>query len=184
MQANRLSHLVGGLLTLARADAGVEPAGSEPVDLSVSVRDAVRAVASSAQKRGIAIELETVGAPVCVTGDPESFSRLWVILLDNAIKYSHDGGAVRVRTGASAEHHNRVHVDVIDEGLGLDAEDLPHLFDRFYRGARARHHEGTGSGLGLAIARTIVERASGEIALRPGPDGRGTAASVVLPTAS
>src|SRR5262249_24703616 len=129
-QANRLSHLVGGLLTLARADAGVESPEHETVDLSTSVRDAVRSVAAGAQKRGIAIDLEEDGAPACVVGDPESFTRLWVILLDNAIKYSHERGTVRVRVGAEAESvSDRARVDVIDAGLGLDADEVPHLFD-------------------------------------------------------
>ena len=89
---------------------------------------------------------------------------------------------MRVRVGSDPDRPEHVRVDVADDGLGLDPDELPHLFDGFYRGARARHHEGTGSGLGLAIARTIVERASGEIALRPGPAGRGAVATVSLPT--
>lgn len=180
-QANRLSHLVGDLLVLARADAGVEAPEPEIVDVVTSVRDAVRLVAPAAQKCGIMISCEG-GEPGCrVLADPQSLMRLWVILLDNAIKYSHQSGTVRVRVGVQPDRADRVRVDIADEGLGLDAEDLPHLFDRFYRGARARHHEAAGSGLGLAIARTIVERASGDIALRPGPSGLGAVATVSLP---
>jgi signal transduction histidine kinase len=72
-------------------------------------------------------------------------------------------------------------IDVVDTGIGIDAADRPHVFDRFYRSAAARVHAAEGSGLGLAIAQTIVLRHHGTIALEPGPGGIGCAARIVLP---
>jgi signal transduction histidine kinase len=73
-------------------------------------------------------------------------------------------------------------IEVIDNGIGLDPDDRPHLFDRFYRGARAREHAASGSGLGLSIARTIVLRHGGTIEITDGPGGVGCRARVTLPS--
>jgi two-component system, OmpR family, heavy metal sensor histidine kinase CusS len=182
-ESTRMSSLVDDLLTLARADAGVEPVESVQVDLSHVLTEAERAVQATAPQLSFSVDLQ----PARVKGSPESLRRLFVILLENATKYSHPGGAVtvRLRTTAAGPGANASAVaEVTDTGIGLDPVDRPHLFDRFYRGAAARHHAAAGSGLGLSIARTIVIRYRGTIEIVDGPNGRGCTARVTLPSMS
>jgi heavy metal sensor kinase len=184
--AERMSSLVDDLLTLARSDAGVEPRETTTVDLRQVAADAARAVQSTSLRKPLTVDLDLPDTPVDVEGQAESLRRLVLILLDNAVKYTPPGGHVRlsvaVRRGEDAGREE-VAIDVVDTGIGIDAADLPHVFNRFYRGAAARHAAADGSGLGLSIARTIVERGGGTIALEAGPGGRGCRAVVRLPRA-
>jgi signal transduction histidine kinase len=109
-------------------------------------------------------------------GDGVSLRRLLLILLENAVKYSHSGGKVHVRVSAArradAGSASAV-IEISDSGIGLDPTERSRLFERFYRGARARQHAPDGTGLGLAIARTIVDRHSGSITLMPSGGANG-----------
>jgi signal transduction histidine kinase len=173
-QAERMSILVNDLLTLARADAGVEAEEMRPVDLRVIAELAAHEIRAAAARRCLAFETDLSDA-VEVRGNRESLRRLMLILLDNAIKYTPPGGSVRLRVSSEqsprAEHASGI-IDVIDTGHGIDLAEGPHIFERFYRGATARQQT-DGSGLGLSIARAIVERHRGSIAVNPGGDGRG-----------
>ena len=125
-------------------------------------------------------------APVPVAGDAVSLQRALVILLDNAIKYSHTGGDVLISLDGGERAPGlepRAVVKIVDHGIGLDDVEPARLFERFYRGGRARTHAPEGTGLGLAIARTMVERQGGSLALAAGPRGRGCEASVSMPAA-
>jgi signal transduction histidine kinase len=123
--------------------------------------------------------------PVCVQGDAVSLRRLLLILLDNAVKYSIPGGEVRLRLDVTRPGQNGMSavVEIADEGIGLDASETARVFERFYRGARARQHAPDGTGLGLAIAQTIVNRYHGNIELTAsnGNGRRGCHARVTLP---
>ena len=115
-------------------------------------------------------------------GTPESLYRLFLIVLDNAIKYTPRGGHVliRVRSLLDGERAAGGTVDVTDTGSGIDSLERPFIFNRFYRGATARTLA-DGSGLGLSLAQTIVERHHGAITVEPGPSGRGCRVHVRLP---
>ncbi|HUL73168.1 MAG TPA: ATP-binding protein [Vicinamibacterales bacterium] len=178
--AERMSSLVGDLLALARADAGVESGETVPVDLAEVVRDAARHFEAAATQRSLSLTV-SAPAPVVVPGDPESLRRLLVILLDNAVKYTPSGGRVDVRLGAA---DGAAVIHVTDTGIGVDPAERARVFDRFYRGAAARQRAADGSGLGLSIAKTIVERLRGTIALAAGPSGRGCDVVVRLPAVS
>jgi two-component system, OmpR family, heavy metal sensor histidine kinase CusS len=184
--SERLSTLVDDLLTLARADAGVEPAEAGATDAAALASSVGREVQAAVAQRGLTFDLDlpTPGAPVEVVCGPSSLRRLVFILLDNAFKYTPAGGSVRLgispETGAPGSRA-RVAIEVTDTGPGIDPTDRPRVFERFYRGAAARHHAIDGSGLGLAIAKTIVERAGGEIEVGGGPGGRGCRVVVRLP---
>ena len=175
-EATRLGHLVAELLALARADAGVA-LRAKSVDLDRVAMEAVQEARLVADGRRIAIEkLE----PVKLSGDPDRLKELLLILLDNAVKYTPKEGVITVRlqrSGPSAQ------LAVCDNGIGIRAEDLPHVFERFYRADPARSSDPGGSGLGLAIARWIVERHGGTIAIESQP-GKGTEAIVSLPLAA
>jgi two-component system OmpR family sensor kinase len=179
--AEHMSALVGDLLLLARADAGVEAGESGPVDLSEVARDVGEEFQLAAARRslGFVVSAETA---VDVRGDAGSFRRLFVILLENAVAYTPPDGKIDLRvTRSDAAGTPTAVVEVIDTGIGIDPDDRARVFDRFYRGAAARAQAADGSGLGLSIARTIVERARGTIEIDAGPGGRGCHVRVRLP---
>ena len=176
LEAKRLGTIVEDLLILARADAGERPIARERVFLDDLTLDAAGAARVVAQAKGVALELEEFGeAPV--DGDPMLLRQLVMILLDNAVKFTARGGSVRVRVGASSERPTLV---VEDTGVGIPAEQLPHVFERFYRGdpARSRGNGSVdGAGLGLSIAKWIADAHNAEISVSSEP-GTGTRVSV------
>jgi len=175
-ETDRLSGLVGQLLTLARADAGEAPAEMAAVDLSELATDTVRQMRLLAEPKRITIDLHSGGATM-VTGDALRLRELLTILLDNSIKYSDDGATVRVDLRNS---NSRVLLQTSDSGRGIPPEALPRIFDRFYRADKSRSREMGGAGLGLAIAKSIVDSHRGTIAIES-TVGRGTAVTVELP---
>lgn len=170
-EAERIGAIVGDLLTLARADAGEIPAGRETVYLDDQAADAVESIGALAQQAGVALE---VGAfeEAPITGDPMLVRRLLLILLENAVKFTPAGG--RVRLDVTAENGRRA-VVITDTGIGISPEDLPRVFERFYRGESARATEG--AGLGLAIARWIADLHGARLELRSSP-GQGTSVTL------
>ena len=111
-----------------------------------------------------------------VKGDHVSLRRLVLILLDNAVKYSPSGNKVHLRVSGerpAADGTGLAVIEVTDSGIGLDPTETSRIFERFYRGARARQHAPDGTGLGLAIAQTIVERYEGSITLSPSGNANG-----------
>jgi heavy metal sensor kinase len=177
-----LSRLAEQLLFLCRGDAGLVPQVRQavPLDALVSeVADALRVVAGQ-KCQTIRVDL-AAPCPCPVTGDPPQLRRLLFNLLDNAIKYTPAGGTIAVHTQCQGA---QVRVVIADDGEGIAAEHLPHLFDRFYRvdPARERERETTGgTGLGLAICRSIVEAHGGTIGVESTP-GQGTQVAFTLPT--
>jgi heavy metal sensor kinase len=158
--SGRLRSLLEGLITLARADAGKLTRTLHPVDL-VDLVDEV-----AAQHRGdadrAAIDLSTIlpGAPLAVNGDPVLLARLLANLLTNALRHTPDGGKIEI---SLTSDRGQAVLSVADTGCGIPDEDLPRIFDRFYRVDKARSRTSGGSGLGLAICKSIVEAHSGTI---------------------
>src|SRR6266699_3170018 len=195
----QLAGLVEGLLLLARTDASAEMpiAVREKADKTVAghaqqeslleldhaVLHLVRQLSRRLSVEGSRLKLE-VGRiePVRVRGDEESLRRAMLILLDNAIKYSStadEAGAGRVKVSLEQVGKEAV-LQIRDNGIGIDAADLPHIFERFYRADRARSRQGTG--LGLSIAQTLMERLGGSITAESTP-AQGSTFSVWLPLA-
>lgn len=158
-----MSDLVGELLELARADVGAVPAVRETVYLDDVVAEAGRAFAALAGTRQQRIEV-AVPEEVPVQGDPAALQRLVGILVDNALRYSPEGGVVTVQA-RRAEGGSEL--EVTDAGIGIPAEERARLFERFFRGVRARQVAPEGSGLGLAIAQAIALRHGASIAFDP-----------------
>lgn len=171
-EALRLSRLVADLLVLARGDAGM-PLRQTPFRLDEVVQEAIRDAAHLTEGQRLEARLE----PLEVLGDRDYLKQLVVILLDNALKYTPANGLVQVELKREADHGCLV---VRDTGIGVAPEDLPYVFDRFYRADKARRRDPGGSGLGLSIARWIVEQHLGFIQIASQP-GQGTTVSVVLP---
>jgi len=178
-EVDRLIRLAADLLTLARADAGGLPLERRAIPLDAIVRWAAEEFTGAAERKAITLRAEGT-APVLVQGDAELLRQLLTNLVDNAITYTPTGGSVRLtwdRDGTFAR------LAVADTGCGITSDDLPHLFERFYRADRARVRTSGGSGLGLAIVRWIVEAHEGRIDVASHP-GRGTTVTVRLPLAS
>ncbi len=171
--AQRMRKLIHALLELARLDAGQESLKRLRFDFSSSVNECIALIKPIAGERGVNIFSEL--APVEITGDSERLAQVVTNLLTNAIQYNKPEGEVRVKL---ASQDGLAILTVSDTGPGIPAEDLPHVFKRFYRGDKSR--TGKNAGLGLAIAKAIVEAHGGTIEVSSGEDA-GTTFTVRLP---
>jgi signal transduction histidine kinase len=177
-QAHRLGRLSGDLLLLARADAPAEAITIERLDLS----ELLPAIVALVEPLATAHKQTIVLAPMPrlpVQGNEDQLIRLILNLLDNALRYTPPGGRVRL-AGASDGVH--VTIGISDSGPGIAPEQVPQLFDRFFRGDSARTRAQGGSGLGLAIAQSIAHAHGGRITVESAI-GRGSTFTVVLPAA-
>ncbi len=179
-ESGRTARLVDDLLLLARADSGSDASALAPVDLCASARDAVEQAMILAEPKGIGVTARIPAEPLLVEGDEAALSRLWLILLDNAIKYTHPGGHVRFDLATANGH---AEAQVTDDGVGIAAHELPYIFDRFWRADQVRSRSMGGAGLGLSIAQWIVQRHRGSITVRSEP-GEGSRFAVRLPLAA
>ena len=175
-ETDRLSYLVRQMLTLARADSASGLFEQAPVDIAALAKDAARQMQRLADEKRITIAAIESSAAI-VTGDEQRLGELLLILLDNAVKYTDEGGSVSVTV---TPNESRVSVAIADNGRGIPYEAQPHIFDRFYRADKARSRELGGTGLGLAIARWIAEQHGGTIGVDSTP-GTGTTVTVDLP---
>lgn len=174
-ELRRVSTLVDDLLTLARADAGERPTRREALFLDDLTLDACEAMGDLARLRGVQLDV-TRYEEAPVTGDAGLLRQLLLILLDNAVKYTPTGGQVTVEVGTDDGHPM---LSIRDTGPGIPASELPHIFERFYRGDRTRSTAApeAGAGLGLSIARWIARSHGAELTLHS-PDTGGTIATV------
>jgi len=169
-EVESLSLLVEELLVLARIDAGQEREAAETVALDRLAEEAVRRLEPMARERGIRLRLELL-APVAVRVARGAANLALANLLDNALKFSPDGGTVHVDVFAPPGSGEAV-VRIADHGPGIRSDELPHLFERFYRGAGARSDEATpGLGLGLALSQAVVQGHGGRIEAMNAPGG-------------
>ena len=131
-----------------------------PDDLRAAVETAVEQSQAAARKRGVDLHVALPDAPIRIRHDPQRIGQVVGNLVGNAVKFTPRGGAVTVVV-APTELGGRI--EVTDTGVGIDPGELPHIFERFYRGSRANEARGSGSGLGLAIVRSIVDMHGGTI---------------------
>lgn len=174
-EVDHMRTLVDDLLTLSRLDSGrltIQPA---PIDLAALLIDVQRQIGRLAEPRSIQVTLAQ-SADVA-WGDRDRVRQVLIILLDNALRYTPDGGMITI---SAAMRGRMVEVGVTDTGPGISPDDLPHIFDRFYRADPARGREGGNAGLGLAIARGLIEAQGGQISAESRP-GHGTRVSFTLP---
>lgn len=177
-EIGKLTALSSSLLKLAQYEEAIEKGEVGSVELRSVLEEAAERVKRTASRREISLELEGVGMKV--RGDRPSLVELFVILLDNSIKYSRDG--TRIEVSAGTFKRNAV-VSVSDEGYGIGEDDLDHVFDRFYRGrAQSPEEQVAGHGLGLSIASRIAEIHRGDIDI-DSELGSGTTVTVSLPLA-
>ncbi|MGG1551008.1 sensor histidine kinase [Paenibacillus ferrarius] len=179
-EARAMTKLTGELLQLARSDTGDDRLAFARFDATAAALGVVEKLRPMAQAKSLAVELDTPGE-LALDWDREKMTQLLVLLLENAIKYTPEGGRVVVRLAVVPEKGGRVlTVEVQDNGIGIAAVALPRIFDRFYRQDKARSRQSGGHGLGLAIAKQIVELGRGTIRVNS-EEGAGSTFQVRLP---
>lgn len=177
-EIGRLEDLVTDLFRLASTEAGAREEALSPVDLVGLAREAASPLVEPAWREArVTLLVDTPEAALVVRASPAALTRVIQNLLRNGIRHAPEGGMVRLAVEPSGEH---AVVRVSDTGDGIAVEDLPHVFDRFYRGDASRNRDTGGAGLGLAIAREAVERMGGEIAAES-PPGEGATFTIRLP---
>ena len=177
-ETNHMSNLATNLLTLARLDNSSAHREHEVVQLSEIARAGTRRIQALADQSEISIHT-AFDEKAVVIGDPTQLEQAVLALLDNAIKYNRPGGQIIVRT---ALKQGQALLEVQDTGIGIAAEHLPHLGERFYRVDKARSRQAGGTGLGLSIARGIATAHGGTLTLASIPD-QGTIVTMLLPLA-
>lgn len=176
--AGRMQRIVDDLLDLSRIESGSWQPRPRPVSIADVARDAFAAIRDAAESRQIELAAEIPRAAAIVHADPTAFRQILGNVIENAVRYTGSGSVtVRSRPG-----DNGVWIDVLDTGVGIPAEHLPRIFERFYRVDPARSREQGGTGLGLAIVRHLVDAHDGRVEAASIP-GRGTTISVWFPTA-
>ena len=178
-EAKHLSRLVDDLRTLSLSESGELHLQRGPVTPAEIIERSASAYARHAADKGVTIQIEAAPDLPPVDVDVERIGQVLANLLDNSLKHTAPGGSIRLSALSSTDV---VEILVRDSGSGIPSEDLPYVFDRFYRGKQASNRLQDGSGLGLAISRALVELHGGHISVESGA-GQGTTISIHLPIA-
>ena len=173
-ECDRLLDMINTMLMISKAEAGVDHLTREEIDLAEVVQEACRLFEPTAEDKGISLSCH-LPKESHFLGDTQMIQRMLSNLLDNAIKYTPPGGSVSVSV---SENDGQVVVSVKDTGIGISPRDLPHVFERFYRGDESRSQ--TGIGLGLSLARAIARAHDGDITATSTPD-QGSTFTITLP---
>lgn len=174
-ESDHLMAIINTMLEIARVDAAVEECLKKPVVISEIMRNAGELFQPFAEDKGLCLEVDIPPEPLIVYGDATRLQRVIANLLDNAIKYTSADGKVRLSAQRS---HANVLVSVMDSGMGIAEKDLPHIFERFYRGDQSRST--LGNGLGLSLAQAYVRAHGGNITVASS-QGLGSNFTVSLP---
>ena len=176
-EADRMTHIVQDLLTLSRLDSGRTEMVMARFPFGDAIDSVLRSIALDAQRHGHELTHDYPAHLPLIMGDRGRIEQVMLNILSNAVKYTPDGGHIRVTAGDAGD---TVWMEVADDGIGIPEKDRPRIFERFYRVDKARSRESGGTGLGLSIASEIVQRHNGTLALvdRPGP---GTTIRLELP---
>ncbi len=175
-ETGRLGRIIDHLLTISRLDAGAVQMEGQVLDLGTLARSTAEQMRLLAEEKRISVKYSLTPG-VMVFGDPARLVQMIVNLLDNATKYTGEGGHVELSTSAAGD---TAVLEVSDDGLGISAEALPHVFERFYRADKARSRESGGTGLGLSIVKAICSAHNGSIGISS-VEGEGTRVRVELP---
>jgi heavy metal sensor kinase len=175
-ETSRMSHIVENLLTISRLDAGELKIDKSRLDLAHLASSSTEQMQLLAEEKSISLRCQT-GDKVYIEGDRSRLQQVIVNLVDNAIKYTQKGGEIRVTV---RQDSSLAILEVSDNGAGIPADALPHVFERFFRADKARSRDLGGAGLGLAIVKSICIAHGAEISVSS-QEGRGTCFTVELP---
>ncbi|MCL5116456.1 MAG: ATP-binding protein [Firmicutes bacterium] len=178
-EANRMSRLVDDLLTLSRMEHHSLPFQLEGVDVAMLMESVVSRIAPRAAEAGLTLMSQIPSVLPLVSGDADRLQEVFLNLVQNAIQYTPEGGAITV-SALSNPADQSVGISVADTGIGIPSADLPRIFERFYRVDKARSRASGGTGLGLAIVKHIIELHRGRIEVSS-TVGQGTRFTVWLP---
>jgi signal transduction histidine kinase len=174
-ECDRLLDMINTMLMITKAESGLDKLNEEDIDLARLARDACELLEPVAEDSGLSLTCDTQ-ATCHLVGDRRMIQRILSNLLDNALKYTPSGGAVKV--SASEKEGREVVVAIQDTGIGIPAGDLPHVFERFYRCDHSRSQPGTG--LGLSLARAFARAHQGDITVTS-TSGQGSTFTLILP---
>lgn len=175
--ATRLEQLIHDLISLARIESGEQPFEITAVPLDDRIREWTMLHADSANAKGITLQIEPADEPLSVKADEEGIRQIVDNLLDNAIKYTPDGGKVTVRW---SRDNSKARLEVCDNGIGIPQSEQQRIFERFFRVDRARSRQLGGTGLGLSIVKHLVQSFEGSVGVESRP-GKGSRFYVLLP---
>jgi two-component system phosphate regulon sensor histidine kinase PhoR len=178
-QSLNLSSIVTDLLALSRLESERGAPEEFPVDLREAVSSEADALSPSSEQKGVVLEVDLPDTPIEVLGDEEALCQVVRNLLDNALKYTPNGGRVDVRVRRDGDE---AVLEVQDTGIGIEPADQDRIFERFYRVDKARSRELGGTGLGLSIVKHIVLTHGGHVSVESVP-GKGSTFRVSLPLA-
>jgi len=176
-EGRRLGDMVERVMAFAGMSSGAQAPSQARVDVAQVIADAVEGVQHDARDRGVTIVVDSHGTLPPVSGDAEALRSAVQNVVGNAVKYSAGGATVDVASGVRGA---LVEIRVVDRGLGIDGNDLPHIFKPFYRGRRAMDAQVRGSGVGLSVVRHVVDAHRGTIQVDSRP-GEGTTVTIALP---
>jgi heavy metal sensor kinase len=179
-ESQRTTELIDDLLRLARGDAGKESAALSQLDAAPLLREAAEQATAMAAAKGIGVSLRLEADALPVRADEAQLRRLLLILVDNALKYTPAAGRVTIAGSADG---SGVRISVADTGAGISPDDLPHVFERFWRADKVRSREAGGTGLGLTIARQIAEVHGAHLGVES-EFGRGSTFTIRFPHSS
>ena len=177
--SNRLANLIDDLLDLSRIESGKMKMEFEPLEILPIVNRCVNVLEKSAKDKSVSVKLNIPADLPKALGDHKRLSQVFLNLLDNAIKYTPEGGSIKI---SAIRKEKIVQVDISDTGIGISEKDLPRIFERFYRVDKARSRELGGTGLGLSIVKHIVQAHNGQVWVKSMP-GRGSTFSCTIPIA-
>ncbi len=178
-ELNRQKILIDRLLMAGRLESGMMKLEHQPLALLPILEESISAVKPIANKRKVVIHLSTNRTDICILGDKSGLQQVFINLINNAVKFSPQAGTVEVDVSMRKE---RAIVSIVDHGLGIPTDALPHLFERFYRARNITIAEIPGSGIGLYIVKSIVDELGGSIEVQSA-ENQGTTFTVTLPVA-
>ncbi len=180
--SRQLGTVIDDLLAMARSDLETLTIARESVDFRQALKHALGQASSLAAQSQVQLLIPPLDGPALkVLGDGQRLAQMTLVLLDNAIRYSNAGGSVRIDLVATPD---RLVLNIVDQGIGIEADELPRVFERHFRGRQARRHRAAGSGLGLPIAQALAQAHGGTLTLHSPADSAGnggTRACLTLP---
>ena len=176
-EADRMARLVNDLLTLSRLDYDKSDIPKEPFDLTALLTDITNKLSFEAEGKNHAMSLSFAGKIKPFYGNKDRIEQVITNIITNAIKYTPEGGTIKVSAGCV---YDKIYIKVKDNGIGIPKDDVPHIFDRFYRVDKARSRQSGGTGLGLAIAKELVAAHDGTISIKS-DEGKGTEVIMQFP---
>jgi signal transduction histidine kinase len=175
-ESRRLTEMVEQVLEFAGAESGRKKYDLRPVEVGEMIENAIQACGAQIAEGGFNIEKEIVPEPLMVSADSQAITRAIQNLINNAIKYSGSSRTIKIRAGASS---NQTFITVEDRGIGIAADEMPHIFEPFHRGREVVAAQIHGNGLGLSLVKNIIEAHGGQVEVASSP-GRGSSFTIRL----